>query len=175
MSSYSPPTSNLAIFTKSTFIAPTTALTQQQADSRYVQYPLSQGSETITQNFTVMCTTILSGLAEDTHPIYLTSDDSTIATTAFVKGQEYATAASLADNFTLLNNNINAQVEDLQTQIDADVALINQTFAQVILTESTDVLALNNLVRDVSDNLLIQSEKENADVLYYRLVFKCSL
>ena len=64
MSSYSPPTSNLAIFSKSTFIAPTTALTQQTADARYVQYPLSQGSETITQNFTVIGTTILSGLAE---------------------------------------------------------------------------------------------------------------
>ena len=146
MASYSAPTSNRAIFSKSTFIAPTTALTLQTADARYVQYPHSQGSETITQNFTVIGTTILSGLAEYTNPIDLASDDSTIATTAFVKGQEYATATSLADNFTLLNNNINAQVEDLQTQIDADVALINQTFAQVILTESTDVLALNNLV-----------------------------
>lgn len=56
MATYPQPTENLAIFDPSTFISNEDPLTISNADSRYLRFPISQGSETISGNLTVTST-----------------------------------------------------------------------------------------------------------------------
>ena len=47
MSAYPPPTANIPVFNSSLFESTTSALTQTTADSRYLKFPIGQGTESI--------------------------------------------------------------------------------------------------------------------------------
>jgi len=60
MAIYLPPTENLPIFDPNVFIQETGTLTQQQADTRYLRFPVAQGDETI-PNLTVSSNAQVNG------------------------------------------------------------------------------------------------------------------
>jgi hypothetical protein len=60
MSIANPPTEDLPIFDTSVFTSDTTSLTTADADLRYLRYPVSQGSETISANLVVSGITTLA-------------------------------------------------------------------------------------------------------------------
>ena len=175
MSAYAPPSSSLAVFSPNTFNQGSVALTQAQGDLRYLRYSVSQGSETISQNLSVNGITSLNGLANANFPINASSNDTTIATTAFVKAQAYATQSGVDNTIGFVNVSLNNQNASLTDELHADVAAINSTIAQVIATEATDIAALKvraNIadakeiadIQSVLQTVSALAQKENADV-----------
>ena len=61
MSVANPPTENLPIFDTSVFTSDTTSLTTADADLRYLRFPTSQGSETISANLVVSGDATING------------------------------------------------------------------------------------------------------------------
>ena len=175
MTSYAPPTSSLAVFSASTFNSGSTALTQAVADTRYLRYSVSQGSETISQNLSVNGITSLNGLANSNASINASSNDTTIATTAFVKAQGYATQSNVDNTIGVVNTSLNNQIASLTDELHTDVSAINATIAQVIATEATDIASLNARatafeakeaadIQSVLQTVAALAQKEIADV-----------